>query len=170
MGTSGHVRAELKAERSTEGYARRRVADARRREKIQSQYVEDFFQAVESFLAFHPKLNVIERFWKKLRWRATHNRLCDVPKRRDLAAALKAEVEGDAQPAVRQHQGPQGVGPQQPPLLPDRPVEAPGPHQWPAQEGRQMRPPHRERVSEEEIRAGGGEQRRPPRASAVRCL
>jgi hypothetical protein len=47
------IRAELEAERSTEGYARRRVADARRRDKAQSEYVEDFFGAVVAFLAFH---------------------------------------------------------------------------------------------------------------------
>jgi hypothetical protein len=52
--TIGRIRAELEAERSTEGYARQKAADARRREKIQAQYVEDFFGAVVSFLAFHP--------------------------------------------------------------------------------------------------------------------
>jgi hypothetical protein len=30
------------------------VADARRRDKAQSEYVEDFFGAVVTFLAFHP--------------------------------------------------------------------------------------------------------------------
>src|SRR5262249_36624622 len=46
--------AELGAERSTEGYARRKEADARRRDKAQAEYVEDFFGAVRAFLAFHP--------------------------------------------------------------------------------------------------------------------
>lgn len=49
------VRAELEAERSTEGYAKRKDADARRRDKAQAEYVEDFFQAVLTFLAFHPR-------------------------------------------------------------------------------------------------------------------
>jgi len=48
------IRAELEAERSTEGYAKRKEADARRRDKAQTEYVEDFFQAVLEFLAFHP--------------------------------------------------------------------------------------------------------------------
>lgn len=48
------IRAELKAERSTEGYAKRKEADARRRNQAQAEYVEDFFGAVVSFLAFHP--------------------------------------------------------------------------------------------------------------------
>jgi hypothetical protein len=52
--TIGRIRAELEAERSTEGYARRKEADARRRDKAQGQYVEDFYGAVLSFLAFHP--------------------------------------------------------------------------------------------------------------------
>jgi hypothetical protein len=47
------VRAELEAERSTEAFTKRRVADARRREKAQTEYVEDFYGAVVTFLAFH---------------------------------------------------------------------------------------------------------------------
>jgi hypothetical protein len=47
-------RAELEAERSTEEYAKRQEAASRRREKAQSEYVEDFFGAVLAFLAFHP--------------------------------------------------------------------------------------------------------------------
>lgn len=46
------VRAELEKERSTEGYARRKAADVRRREKLQAEYVEDFHAAVLKFLAF----------------------------------------------------------------------------------------------------------------------
>jgi hypothetical protein len=48
------IRAELEAERSTEGYAKRKDADARRRDKAQAEYVEDFYGAVVAFLAFHP--------------------------------------------------------------------------------------------------------------------
>jgi len=51
--TIERVRAELEAERSTEGYAKRREADSRRREQAQSEYVEDFLGAVLAFLAFH---------------------------------------------------------------------------------------------------------------------
>jgi hypothetical protein len=48
-------KAELEAERSTVKYAKRKVADAQRREKFQAEYVEDFYGAVIAFLAFHPK-------------------------------------------------------------------------------------------------------------------
>jgi hypothetical protein len=51
--TIERIRAELESERSTEGYAKRKAADARRRDKTQVDYVEDFTQAVVSFLAFH---------------------------------------------------------------------------------------------------------------------
>ena len=52
--TIDKIRAELEVERSTEGYAKRKDADARRRDKAQAEYVEDFFGAVLTFLAFHP--------------------------------------------------------------------------------------------------------------------
>lgn len=48
------IRAELDTERSTEGYAKRKAADARRRDKAQVEYVEDFYGAVVKFLSFHP--------------------------------------------------------------------------------------------------------------------
>jgi Uncharacterized conserved protein (DUF2293) len=53
-GTVERVRAELEAERSTEGYAKRKAAAARCRVKAQAEYVEDFFGALVKFLAFHP--------------------------------------------------------------------------------------------------------------------
>lgn len=49
------IRLELEAERSTESFAKKKEADARRREKAQVEYVEDFFEAVLRFLAFHPR-------------------------------------------------------------------------------------------------------------------
>ena len=52
--TIDKIRAELEVERSTEGYAKRKEADARRRDKAQAEYVEDFYGAVLKFLAFHP--------------------------------------------------------------------------------------------------------------------
>lgn len=52
--TIDSIRAELEAERSTESYAKRRSADAKRRENVQAEYVEDFFGAVVAFLDFHP--------------------------------------------------------------------------------------------------------------------
>jgi hypothetical protein len=48
------IRAELEAERSTESFAKKKEASARRREKAQAMYVEDFQQAVVTFLSFHP--------------------------------------------------------------------------------------------------------------------
>jgi len=52
--TIERIRAELEAERSTESFAKRKEADAKRREKAQEVYVEDFTGAVVNFLAFHP--------------------------------------------------------------------------------------------------------------------
>jgi hypothetical protein len=51
--TIKRIRAELDAERSTEGYARKQEAAGRRREAAQAEYVEDFHGAVMAFLAFH---------------------------------------------------------------------------------------------------------------------
>ena len=51
--TIERIQAELNAERSTEGFAKKKESDARRREKAQAEYVEDFLGAVVSFLAFH---------------------------------------------------------------------------------------------------------------------
>jgi len=52
--TIDQIRADLEAERSTESFAKKKVADAKRRDKAQSAYVEDFQGAVVLFLAFHP--------------------------------------------------------------------------------------------------------------------
>lgn len=53
--TIKRIQAELEVERSTESFAKRRAADARRRQKAQDVYVEDFTGAVVAFLAFHPR-------------------------------------------------------------------------------------------------------------------
>ncbi len=47
------IRAELAAERADPAYARKRAADAQRRDRRQGEYVEDFQQAVLQFLHFH---------------------------------------------------------------------------------------------------------------------
>jgi len=52
--TIDKIRAELEAERATDSYTKRKEANARRRDKPQTEYVEDFFGAVLAFLAFHP--------------------------------------------------------------------------------------------------------------------
>ena len=50
--TIERLRAELDAERSTDAYAKKQAAAARRREKQQTEYVEDFHSAVLEFLRF----------------------------------------------------------------------------------------------------------------------
>lgn len=52
--TIERIRAELQVERSTEAFAKRKAADAKRREKMQTAYTTDFTDAVVKFLAFHP--------------------------------------------------------------------------------------------------------------------
>jgi hypothetical protein len=51
--TVERIRADLEAERSTESFAKKKQADARRREQAQTEYVEDFQKAVVTFLGFH---------------------------------------------------------------------------------------------------------------------
>lgn len=51
--TVERIRADLAAERSTDGFAKKKQADARRRERVQAEYVEDFHGSVVAFLAFH---------------------------------------------------------------------------------------------------------------------
>ena len=52
--TIERIRVELAGERATEGYAKRKQADARRRDVAQAAYIEDFTAAVLAFLNFHP--------------------------------------------------------------------------------------------------------------------
>lgn len=47
------IRSDLEAERSAPGFAKKKKADAKRREKAQAEYVDDFLAAVVEFLAFH---------------------------------------------------------------------------------------------------------------------
>jgi hypothetical protein len=49
------ARAALAAERATPQYAKRREADARRRDAEQADYVTEFRHAVFGYLAFHPQ-------------------------------------------------------------------------------------------------------------------
>ena len=53
------IREELEAERSTDAYARKRTAAARRREAAQTEYVGEFFESVVAFLDFHPDHSVL---------------------------------------------------------------------------------------------------------------
>ena len=47
------IRAELESERATEDYSKRKIANARRREKLQTEYVDEFLSSVIAFLDFH---------------------------------------------------------------------------------------------------------------------
>ncbi len=53
--TIERFREALAAERSTAAYAKRREADAKRRDVQQAEYVEDFEAAVLAFLGFHER-------------------------------------------------------------------------------------------------------------------
>ena len=70
--TVDRIRAELEAERSTEEFAKKKEADARRRGKVQAEYVEDFHGAVVTFLAFHSDLaDLADRLAKAVTAHAT---------------------------------------------------------------------------------------------------
>lgn len=58
--TIDSIRTDLQAERCTEAYAKRRQADAKRREKKQAEYVEDFHAALIEFLRFDSKHNTLQ--------------------------------------------------------------------------------------------------------------
>ena len=51
--TVDQIRKELDAERATDAYAKKQESAAKRREKVQEEYVEDFQGSVAEFLRFH---------------------------------------------------------------------------------------------------------------------
>lgn len=53
--TIDKIRRELDAERSTDAYAKRRVADKQRRDRTQAAYVDEFYDSVLRFLDFHAR-------------------------------------------------------------------------------------------------------------------
>ena len=55
------LRAGLEQERSTESYAKQKIATANRREKKQTEYVEDFGAAVFHFLNFAPRYDTLAK-------------------------------------------------------------------------------------------------------------
>ena len=59
--TIERIREELETERSTDAYAKRQAAGARRREKVQTEYVDDFLGAVIRYLDFHIDYRDLER-------------------------------------------------------------------------------------------------------------
>lgn len=52
--TVERIRADREVEQSTDGFIKKQASAARRREKVQAEYVEDFLGAVVAFLGFHP--------------------------------------------------------------------------------------------------------------------
>jgi len=55
------IRLALEQERSTETYAKRKIADANRREKKQTEYVDDFATAVIHFLHFDSRYDAVAK-------------------------------------------------------------------------------------------------------------
>ena len=55
------IQSDLEVERSTDAYAKRQAANARRRQKVQDEYVEDFREAVVAYLSFHPDYADLEQ-------------------------------------------------------------------------------------------------------------
>jgi hypothetical protein len=53
--TIERIQAELAVERSTEQFAKRQASAAKRREKVQAEYVDDFQATVREFLRFHDR-------------------------------------------------------------------------------------------------------------------
>jgi hypothetical protein len=87
------IRADLEVERSTEVYAKRKVADAKRREKAQVEYVEDFTAAVVSFLDFHPKhINLAHRLTRVVADHATPVGSGTVARTRRIPVEQRAEA------------------------------------------------------------------------------
>ena len=59
--TVDRIRKELDDERATDAYARKQESAAKRREKVQEEYVEDFQGAVLEFLGFHQTHATVSR-------------------------------------------------------------------------------------------------------------
>lgn len=59
--TIERIRADLVAERSTESHAKKQIASAARRQRLQTEYVGDFTESILQFLNFHPVHGQIAR-------------------------------------------------------------------------------------------------------------
>jgi hypothetical protein len=91
--TVDRVRAELAAERSTETFARKREADARRRAKAHGTYVEEFRAAVLAYLAFHrDHADLAGRFADAVTAHATPVGSGTVARTRRIPIELRAEA------------------------------------------------------------------------------
>lgn len=91
--TIARIRAELEAERSTDSYAKRQQSAARRREKKQGEYVEDFAKAVAAYLNFHPRhAHLAERLTAAVTKHATPVGSGTVARTRQLPVEKRAEL------------------------------------------------------------------------------
>jgi hypothetical protein len=91
--TVERIRADLEAERSTESFAKKKEADAKRREKAQEVYVEDFTGAVMTFLAFHPNhADLAQRLAKVVADHATPVGSGTVARTKRIPAEQRAEA------------------------------------------------------------------------------
>jgi hypothetical protein len=106
--TIERIRADLDAERSTESFAKKKEADAKRREKAQTEYVEDFLGAVVAFLAFHPNhADLAQRLARAVTDHATPVGSGTVARTKRIPVEQRAEA---AVIAWMRHGDPQGEG------------------------------------------------------------
>ena len=114
--TIERIRAELEAERSTESFAKKKEADARRREKAQAEYVEDFLGAVVTFLAFHPTSRRSRRPAGPCRHRSRHagrqrhGRQDETHPGRAAGRSCRHRLDASPDDRLRRHGDPQGEG------------------------------------------------------------
>jgi hypothetical protein len=93
VATVERIRAELNQERSAPGFAKKKEADARRREKSQAAYVGDFHGAVLAFLAFHPAhANLADRLARAVTEHATPVGSGTVARTRRIPLERRAEA------------------------------------------------------------------------------
>ncbi len=59
--TISRIRSEVDQMRSTESYSKQRASQARRREKVQQEYVGDFAEAIVQVLGFHQRHDAVAR-------------------------------------------------------------------------------------------------------------
>lgn len=87
------VRGAIEAERSTEGYAKKRQAEVARRERTQAEYVVTFEQEVLSFLRFSPQwLLLAQVMARKVAAHATPVGSGTVARTKRISVAERAEA------------------------------------------------------------------------------
>lgn len=91
--TISTIRATLESERSTEKFAKAQVANARKREALQSQYVDEFFSAVLAFLCFHHKYQELgEKLARSVTEHATPTSSGTVARTKRIPLSERAEL------------------------------------------------------------------------------